>query len=55
MFKNNRRISVGNFIKLFYEIEYNLINPPPTYHYQKENERNSESISPTPIFFPRHL
>jgi hypothetical protein len=41
-------------MKVFYEIEYNLINPPPTYHYQKENERNSESISPSPIFFPRN-
>jgi hypothetical protein len=54
MFRSNRRISVGNFMKLFYEIEYNLINPPPTYHYEKDKERNSESISPTPIFFPRH-
>jgi hypothetical protein len=43
-------------MKLFYEIEFNLINPPPTYHNQKENDRNSDSISPspTPIFFPRH-
>jgi hypothetical protein len=41
-------------MKLFYEIEYNLINPPPTYHYEKDKERNSESISPTPIFFPRN-
>jgi hypothetical protein len=41
-------------MKLFYEIEYNLINPPPTYHYEKDKERNSESVSPTPILFPRH-
>jgi hypothetical protein len=54
MFRSNRRISVANFMKLFYEIEYNLINPPPTYHYDKDEERNSDSISPTPIFFPRH-
>jgi hypothetical protein len=42
-------------MKLFYEVEYNLINPPPTYHYDKDKERNSDSISPTPIFFPRRL
>jgi hypothetical protein len=41
-------------MKLFYEIEYNLINPPPTYHYDKDKESNTDSISPTPIFFPRH-
>jgi hypothetical protein len=42
-------------MKLFYEIWYNLINPPPTYHYDKDKERNSDSISTTPIFFPRRL
>jgi hypothetical protein len=41
-------------MKLFYEIQYNLINPPPTYHYNNNKERNSDSISPTPIFFPRN-
>jgi hypothetical protein len=41
-------------MKLFYEIQYNLINAPPIYHYDNNNERNSDSISPTPIFFPRN-
>jgi hypothetical protein len=54
MFRSNRSIFVQNFINLFYEIENNLINPPPTYHNQKENERNSESVSPSPILFPRN-
>jgi hypothetical protein len=52
--RSNRRVSVGNVIKLLHEIEYNLINPPPTYHYDKDKERNTESISPSPIFFPRN-
>jgi hypothetical protein len=54
MFRSNRCVSVGNFMKLFYEIQYNLINPPPTYHYDKDKERNTDGISPTPIFFPRN-
>jgi hypothetical protein len=57
MFSNigsNKRVSVGNNIKLLYEIEYNLINPLPTYHFEKEKERNSLSISPSPIFFSRN-
>jgi hypothetical protein len=41
-------------MKLFYEIQYNLINALPIYHYDNNNERNSDSISPTPIFFPRN-
>jgi hypothetical protein len=56
MFNNiirNIRVYVGNVFILLHEIEYNLINPLPTYHFEKENERNSESISPSPLFLPR--
>jgi hypothetical protein len=34
----------------------NLLNPPPTYHfeYENENERNGLPPRPSPIFYPRH-
>jgi hypothetical protein len=39
--RSNRRIAIGNVIRLCYELESNLINSLPTYHFIKENERNS--------------
>jgi hypothetical protein len=50
--RSNKRIAIGNVIRLLHEAEYNLINPLPTYHLIKENERNILSRSFSPIFFP---
>jgi hypothetical protein len=55
MFRRNRYLVIDNILKLCHEIEFNLINPLPTYHFEKEEERNSVSVSPSPIFFPRRL
>jgi hypothetical protein len=47
----NRYLVIDNILKICHDIQYNLINPLPTYHFEKENERNSLSPSPSPIFF----
>jgi hypothetical protein len=52
--RSNRRVSVWNVIRLFYELEHNLVNRLPTYLIVNDNERNSLSWSPSPIFFPRY-
>jgi hypothetical protein len=51
---SNRGIAIGNILKLCHEIKFNLINPLPTYHYEKENKANSLSRNPSPVLFPRH-